>query len=63
MQDTPYHYLLEYRLQVAADFLTTSAFTVGEIAQAVGFQSQSHFGKLFKKQTGYSPRDFRAKQK
>ena len=63
MQDTPYHYLLEYRLQVAADLLTTSAFTVGEIAQAVGFQSQSHFGKLFKKQTGYSPRDFRAKQK
>lgn len=62
MQDTPYHYLLTYRLHAAADLLTNSALSVGEVAQAAGFQSQSHFGKLFKEQTGYSPKDFRGKQ-
>lgn len=63
MQDTPYRYLLKYRLQMAAVLLTDSALPIGEVAQAVGFQSQSHFGKLFKEQTGYSPKDFRGKQK
>lgn len=60
MQDTPYHYLLEYRLQVAADLLTNSALSIGEVAQAVGFQTQSHFGKLFKARIGCSPKDYRA---
>ncbi len=59
MQDTPYHYLLEYRLQVAADLLTNSTLSIGEVTQAVGFQSQSHFGKLFKTRIGFSPRDYR----
>ena len=60
MQDTPYHYLLEYRLQAATDLLTNSALSVGEVTQAVGFQSQSHFGKLFKMRLGCSPKDYRA---
>ena len=63
MQDTPYHYLLEYRLQVAADLLTASALPIGEVALAVGFQSQSHFGKLFKEKTQYSPKAFRARHR
>ena len=63
VQDTPYHYLLEYRLQVAAELLTTSMLTIGEVSQAVGFQSQSHFGKLFQERTGFSPKEFRATHK
>lgn len=63
MQDTPYHYLLEYRLQAAAGLLTNSALSIGEITQAVGFQSQSHFGNLFKARTGCSPKDYRAAHK
>lgn len=63
MQDTPYHYLLEYRLQVAAGLLTNSALSIGEVTQAVGFQSQSHFGKLFMAHTGCSPKDYRAAHK
>ncbi len=63
IQDTPYRYLLKYRLQMAAGLLTDSVLSIGEVAQAVGFQSQSHFGKLFKEQTGDSPKDFRGKRK
>ncbi len=60
MQDTPYHFLLEYRLQRAAELLRDSALPIGEVAQAVGFSSQSHFGKLFRERIGCSPREFRA---
>ena len=61
MQDTPYHYLLEYRLQRAAELLTGSSRPIGEVAQTVGFSSQSHFGKLFRERIGCSPREFRGK--
>ena len=59
MQDTPYRYLIEYRLQRATDLLTDTDLPIGQIAQAVGFQSQSHFGKLFKERTGYTPKQYR----
>lgn len=59
MGNTPYRYLIEYRLQKAMGLLTGSALSVGEIAQAVGFHSQSHFGRLFKTRTGYAPKDYR----
>ena len=59
MGNTPYRYLIEYRLQKAMGLLTGSALSVGEIAQAVGFHSQSHFGRLFKARTVYAPKDYR----
>ncbi len=59
MQDTPYRYLIEYRLQRATDLLRNTDLPIGQIAQAVGFQSQSHFGKLFKERTGYTPKQYR----
>lgn len=59
MQDTPYRYLIEYRLQKATDLLTNTCLPIGRIAQEVGFQSQSHFGKLFKEKTGYTPKQYR----
>ena len=63
VQDTPYHYLMEYRLLKATVLLTNTGLSISEIAQAVGFHAQSHFGKLFKAHTGYSPKDYRkAKQ-
>lgn len=59
MQDTPYHYLTEYRLAKAAELLTGSNLTINEISTAVGFHAQSHFGKLFRQKTGLSPKDYR----
>ena len=59
IQDTPYHYLMEYRLQKAAELLENTDQSVLEISQRVGFQSQSHFGQLFREKTGLSPSKYR----
>lgn len=60
LQDTPYNYLMEYRLRKASELLKNTNMPIGEISQTVGFHAQSHFGKLFKKKTGYSPKEYRA---
>lgn len=59
MQDTPYHYLIECRLEEASRILKNTDLPVSEVARAVGFNSQSHFGKLFKAKTGFSPIQYR----
>lgn len=56
---TPYNYLLDFRLNKAADLLKNSDMTVSAIAHKVGFNQVSHFGVLFKKKTGFSPLKYR----
>lgn len=56
---TPYAYLIGCRLAKAASLLAQTDTPISEIALAVGFSHPSHFGKLFKSSTGYSPRDYR----
>ena len=41
---------------------TTTTLTIQEIAYALGFSSQAHFTKFFKKQRGITPSAFRAKR-
>lgn len=36
-------------------------YLVGEVAEMLGFADQFYFRKLFKAETGYSPRDYRKK--
>ena len=43
---TPYKYLTEYRLSMAAQLLKTTREPVGNIAASVGFRQMSHFGWL-----------------
>lgn len=52
-------YLNDYRVGVAVDMLRNTQADVSEIAQAVGYQNPSYFYKLFKQQTGMSPREYR----
>lgn len=59
MQDTPYRYLTEYRMQKAAGLLKDTELSIDQVALAVGFHSQSHFGKLFKERTGHTPKKYR----
>lgn len=59
LNTTPYNYLLDYRLNKAADLLQNSDMTVSAIAHQVGFNQVSHFGVLFKKKTGFSPLKYR----
>ncbi|MCL6633215.1 MAG: bifunctional transcriptional activator/DNA repair enzyme AdaA [Alicyclobacillus herbarius] len=57
---TPADYVLDKRLRVAKEALRNERYrTVTDIAMGVGFRSTSHFSTVFRKETGYSPSDYR----
>jgi len=51
-------FIRSLRLKRAAQLLRKSTGTVSEIAYAVGFNSPSHFSKIFRQQFGQSPSNF-----
>jgi AraC family transcriptional regulator len=57
---TPYQYVLEHRLRVAAQLLQLDGGrSVAEIARAAGFRSQSHFAAEFRARYRVTPRSYR----
>lgn len=52
-------YLNGVRIKEAQKLLRTTNMPIGKIAEAVGYQSSTHFGRLFKKATGMSPLAYR----
>ncbi|OIA99697.1 DNA-binding response regulator [Paenibacillus sp. LC231] len=52
-------YLNKIRLEKAMELLITTEHTISEISASVGYSDQSYFTKVFKKQTGISPSQFR----
>lgn len=57
---SPHRYVLERRVERAAEFLTGSRLPISEIALAVGFSSQSHLTTAFRRSSGETPHAFRA---
>ena len=55
----PMQYLTSWRLQLAARRLRTTAQSVAEIAEAVGYGSIASFSRAFKRHTGSSPSEWR----
>jgi DNA-binding response OmpR family regulator len=51
-------FILSLRLKRAAQLLDKKSATVSEVAYAVGFNSPSHFSKVFRREFGQSPSDF-----
>ena len=56
---TPHACLTNMRITHAKDLLTDGNATLAVIASACGFESESHFQSLFKKQTGITPGKYR----
>jgi AraC-like DNA-binding protein len=56
---SPNKFLIEYRMQRARELLLTAACSVADISARVGYSDPYYFSKLFKRQTGLSPRFFR----
>ena len=52
---SPAQYHLQLRLQKARDLISSTDKSVKEIAFSLGFESQFHFSKIFKKKFGISP--------
>lgn len=56
-------YLTRLRLDRAKTLLRNTSQTAGEIAFAVGFESQSYFNRCFREDVGMSPSKWREKEK
>jgi transcriptional regulator GlxA family with amidase domain len=52
-------YWQQLKIETAKDLLASSNLSIQEISFQVGYQDQSHFTKLFKKELGTTPRDYR----
>jgi len=55
---TPMEYLTRWRMLLAADRLQTSTDGLATIAQSLGYDSESAFGKAFRRVMGCSPRQY-----
>jgi signal transduction histidine kinase/DNA-binding LacI/PurR family transcriptional regulator/AraC-like DNA-binding protein len=53
-------YLNRYRILQAKHLLEKSGLRIGDISQEVGFSSQSYFSRIFERQVGMSPSDYRS---
>ncbi|MBI4028433.1 MAG: AraC family transcriptional regulator [Verrucomicrobia bacterium] len=58
---TPIQYLNRYRIEKARSWLKESDKTMEQIARLVGASNQNYFSYLFRKETGATPREYRAR--
>ncbi|MEG0488222.1 MAG: AraC family transcriptional regulator [Acinetobacter sp.] len=59
LHTTPHAFLLKIRLQHATLLLKTSHLSIYNIALNLGFQSETHFGRVFKQHYGMTPHCYR----
>lgn len=57
---TPQEYLAQYRINQAKQLLEENELSIQHIAYCVGYNNSFTFSKLFKRQTGFSPSDYRS---
>lgn len=60
---TPYEYILSSRIKNAKLLLCNTNLFVKEIAHSTGFLDEHYFANIFKKKTGFSPKEYRKKYK
>lgn len=60
---SPINYLNNRRIQVCKELLLSSDHKISEIAEIVGFSSESYFSQNFKKNCGLSAREYRKANK
>ena len=55
----PMQYVNSYRIEKAQTLLKNTDRSITDIALAVGFDDASYFARIFKKQTGMTPREYK----
>lgn len=56
---SPVEYLIQFRLKKSAELLINSSCPIVEVALKCGFNSQSYFTQMFKRNYGVSPKEYR----
>lgn len=59
--ETLSHFIQKERIAQSIYLFSISAMSVAEVSAAVGFRDPNYFTKVFRKETGHSPRTFRQK--
>ncbi|MEL6688443.1 MAG: helix-turn-helix domain-containing protein, partial [Pseudomonadota bacterium] len=57
--ETPYRFLMTYRVERAQEKLADTTEAMIEIALSCGFSDQAHFSRTFKSVVGQTPREYR----
>ncbi|MDV3426354.1 MAG: AraC family transcriptional regulator [Bacillota bacterium] len=52
-------YLIKLRIKIASILLSQTLVPISEIAYRTGFNDSTHFGRMFRKYTGFSPSQYR----
>lgn len=63
LSESPMSYLARWRLSLGAQLLQSTSKSVSEIADEVGYESESSFNRAFKRQFGLPPARFRSRSK
>ena len=59
---SPINYLNARRLETSKELLTSTDFSISQIATSVGFSSQSYFSQVFRKEMNMTPNEYRKKK-
>lgn len=62
IQQTPFEYLLNYRLNAAKELLSHSDLSITEISYRCGFTDSAYMGKQFRKANGMTPKEYRQRK-
>jgi AraC family transcriptional regulator len=57
---SPHQYVMKARLDRAQEMLAGSDLTIAQVADSLGFASQSHFTRAFRGHAGQTPSSWRA---
>ncbi|MCH4885973.1 helix-turn-helix domain-containing protein [Acidaminobacter sp. JC074] len=61
LNKSPQQYLIDYRMYRATELLKDSSLSIADVSRSVGYDNAFHFSKLFKKNIGQAPSDYRKK--
>jgi AraC-like DNA-binding protein len=60
LNESPMAYLTRWRLQLGAQLLTSTSYSVAQIASEVGYESEAAFNRAFKREFSLPPARFRS---
>jgi AraC-like DNA-binding protein len=61
--EPPMTYLMRWRLQLGAQMLSSTGYSVAQVASEVGYESEPAFNRAFKREFGKPPARFRTESK
>jgi AraC family transcriptional regulator len=56
---SPHQFVMSYRVEQARKLLASPRITLSDVALRCGFADQSHLTRMFKRETGLTPREYR----